>query len=368
MYKKCLLLYVLFTGMLSVASAQVSMTLQVPPTGVLLKNQLWNMLLVNSRTTSVLIRVNLVLLDAQTNQPVLSAVSAPVSLPKGGRQLQSRDLGPIQYAYNIPASRVDMDPNGLLPAGSYQACYSILNVEKVNSPMVENCISLNVDPLSPPLLNTPADEERLLTTYPQFTWLPPTPVGLFNDLSYAMIVVEVLPGQGKADAIQQNVPVNSSAYTKNLYWNYPASYRALDTAKLYAWRVVAMNSGKAVAMSEIWTFRVINNKPVAKPVEEQPYVSVKRVQDAAMATAGEVLRISYENAAADSLVNYTISSLDDPGNPVVQQGQLPLQYGQNLLKVPLRQNKQIVQNKVYLLRFTSSRNEIWSIKFTVIKK
>jgi hypothetical protein len=367
MYKKCLLFYVLFAGILS-ARAQVSMTLQVPPTGVLLKNQLWNMLVVNAGDHPVLIRVNLVLLDAQSSQPVLTAVSAPVSISKGGRQLQARDLGPIQYAYNIPASRVDMDPNGLLPAGSYQVCYSIVNVEKVNSTMVENCIALNVDPLSPPLLNTPADEERLLTSYPQFTWLPPTPIGLFNDLSYAMIVVEVLPGQGKADAIQQNIPVNSSAYTKNLYWNYPASYRALDTAKLYAWRIVAMNSGKPVAMSDIWTFKVANNKPKAKAVQEEPYVSVKRVQDAAMATAAEVLRISYENAAADSLVQYTISSLDDPGNPVVQQGALPLQYGQNLLKVPLRQNKQIVPNKVYLLRFTSSRNEIWSIKFTVTRK
>ena len=352
-------------GLLPVAHSQVSMTLQVPPSGVLLKNQLWNMVLVNSSNTNVLVRVNLVLLDVQTNQPVITATSAPVALANGVRQLQARDLGPIQYNYSIPAARVDMDPNGMLPAGRYQACYTVVNVGKGNITLVENCISMNVDPLSPPLLNTPADEERLLTPYPQFTWLPPTPVGLFNDLGYALVVVEVLPGQGKADAIQQNIPLNSSVYTKNLFWNYPASTRSLDTGKVYAWRIVAMNSGKAVAMSDIWTFKVAISKPTAAIVPETPYVEVKRAQDAAIATAGNVLRITYENAAADTTVKYTITSLEDAGNPVVQEGELHLKYGTNLLQVPLRQNKKLQQNKVYQLRFTSSRNENWTVKFTV---
>ncbi|MBS1564375.1 MAG: hypothetical protein JST39_08290, partial [Bacteroidetes bacterium] len=83
--------------------AQVSMTLQVPPVGLLVKNQLWNMLVVNSSNESMLIRVSLVLLDEKTNQPVLTAGSAPVMLPRGARQLQARDLGPIQYAYSDPA-------------------------------------------------------------------------------------------------------------------------------------------------------------------------------------------------------------------------------------------------------------------------
>lgn len=365
MYKKWVLFCWLSFFVLPLVHAQVSMTLQVPPSGVLVKNQLWNMVLVNASNSSVLVQVNLVLLDVQTNQPVITATSAPVSLNKGARQLQARDLGPVQYAYSIPASRVDMDPNGMLPAGKYQACYTVVNAQKGNITLVENCIVVNVDPLSPPLLNTPANEDKLLTSYPQFTWLPPTPVGLFNDLAYAIVVVEVLPGQGKADAIQQNIPVNSSVYTKNLFWNYPASTRSLDTGKVYAWRVVALNSGKAVSMSDIWTFRVVNARPAAAAVKEAPYVAMKLAQDAAIATAGNVLRITYDNAAADSVVKYTITSLEEAGNPVVQEGQLKLQYGPNQLQVPLRQNKRLETNKVYLFRFTSGRNENWSVKFTV---
>lgn len=366
MYKKWLLFGLLLPALLQATHAQVSMTLQVPPTGVLLKNQLWNLVLVNVENRNVLVKLNLVLLDVQTNQPVITASSAPFSLSKGARQLQARDVSPVQYAYSIPAARIDMDPNGMLPAGRYQACYTVVNVEKGNSTMVENCIAVNVDPLSPPLLNTPADEERLLTPYPQFTWLPPTPVGLFNDLSYTMVIVEVLPGQGKGDAIQQNVPVNSGVYTKNMYWNYPASFSALDAEKLYAWRVVAMNSGKAVAMSETWTFRVTAHKPVPLPAKENPYIETRRGQNAAIATAADVLRITYDNAAADTVIRYTINSLEQPGNPVVQAGQLPVQFGLNQLQIAL--TKQCIQNKLYLFRFTSSRNETWSVKFVVNTK
>ena len=241
MYKKRLILVGWLSLGFTFLQAQISMTLQVPPAGVLVKNQLWNMLLVNSGASSTTVRVQLSLLDEKNNQPVLTAISAPLLLTRGARQVQAKDLSPIQYSYNGPSFHADEDPNGLLPVGSYQACYTVMVSDKGTVVRVENCIQVNVDPLSPPLLNTPADEGLLYTPYPQFTWLPPAPVGLFNDLSYDLVVVEVLPGQGKADAIQQNIPVYSAGFVKNLYMNYPSSYRSLDTSRLYAWRIIAFS-------------------------------------------------------------------------------------------------------------------------------
>jgi len=364
MYKTRLMLYLLFLG-ITTAQAQVSMTLQVPPMGVLVKNQLWNMLLVNSGNRSVLLRINLVLLDEKTNQPVLTASTIPFLLNKGAKQLQAKDLSPIQYNYNGPAN-ADRDPNGLLPAGTYQACYTVINTEKGN-PTVENCIQLNVDPLSPPLLNTPADEGALYTAYPQFTWLPPTPVGLFNDLSYALILVEVLAGQGKADAIQQNIPVYSAGFIKNLYMNYPSSYRALDTARLYAWRIVALNNGQPTAMSDIWTFRVtVPPKPTLK-MKNSAFVALKRGLDPSIASAGGTLKLTYDNDAADTVAAYTITSLQDAGNPIVQQGQLSLRRGNNLLEVALPASAGYAGDKVYQFRLVNGRNESWTLKFTTTK-
>ncbi|MES1249175.1 MAG: hypothetical protein ABUL46_00750, partial [Chitinophaga rupis] len=129
MNKARLICYLLLLGAFS-SQAQISMTLQVPPMGVLVKNQLWNMLLVNSGSRSALLRINLVLLDEKTNQPVLTASTVPFLLNKGAKQMQAKDLSPIQYSYNGPATNADRDPNGLLPAGTYQACYSVVNSEK----------------------------------------------------------------------------------------------------------------------------------------------------------------------------------------------------------------------------------------------
>jgi hypothetical protein len=344
--------------------AQVSMTLQVPPVGVLVKNQLWNMLVVNAGNYSVLIRVNLVLLDEKTNQPVLSASSAPVLLPKGAKQLQAKDLGPVQYAYSAPAFHADGDPNGLLPAGNFQACYSVINADKQLT-MVENCIRISVEPLSPPLLNTPANEAVLPLPYMQFTWLPPTPPGIFNDLSYAFTLVEVLPGQGKADAIQQNIPVYEPGFVRNLYVNYPSSFHPLDTAKLYAWRITALNNRQPVSMSDIWTFRIASPKPPALTVQDGAWVSLKRGLEPAVASAKDLLKISYDNAAADSLAQYSVTGIDAPGNPVVQQGSIPLRYGPNLIQLPLQRNAGYEAGRIYLFRLVNGRNETWSVKFTI---
>jgi hypothetical protein len=361
MYKKNLLLCMLVLGTL-LSTAQISITLQVPPVGALVKSQLWNMLLVNSGGRSLPVRIRLTLLDEKTNQPVLTASTIPFILDKGARQIQAKDLGPIEYAYNGPAALTNHDPNGMLPVGSYQACYTVANGEGVS--VVENCILLSVDPLSPPLLNTPADEANIYTAYPQFTWLPPTPVSIFSDLSFDLVLVEVLAGQGKADAIEQNIPVYSGGFIRNPYMNYSSSYRSLDTARTYAWRIVAMNASQPVAMSDIWTFKVVvPPKPVLKS-SFVPYLTLKRGLDPSVASASKTLRFNYENVPADTAVGYTITSLSDPGNPVVQQGQLALSRGLNLLEVTLSKTAGFAEKKIYLFRFINSRNETWSVKFT----
>jgi hypothetical protein len=363
MYKKTLLICCLLMAVMA-SRAQITMTIQVPPMGVLVKNQLWNMLLVNTNNNGILVRVSLVLLDEKTNQPVLTAETIPILLNKGARQLQAKDLAPIQYTYLSPAFNADQDPNGLLPVGTYQACYTLIGLEKAAIPMAENCIQVNVDPLSPPLLNTPADEGSIYTSYPQFTWLPPTPAGIFNDLSFDLILVEVLSGQGKADAIQQNIPIYSAGFLKNLYMNYPSSYRALDTSHLYAWRIVALNNGLPTAMSDIWTFRVIvPDKPTLKK-EGDVFIELKRDLSPSLASSGPILKVTYENFTADTSCRYTITSLGDPGNPVVQQGQLPLGRGRNFLQVPLQNSGGYASKKAYLFSLVNSRKESWTVKFT----
>ena len=361
MNKKTVLL--LSIVLLSVAvRAQISMTLQVPPFGVLMKNQLWNMTLINTSNVAAAVQLGMTMIDEKTNQPVLSASVPTIIVNRGVRQIQAKDLNPIIYAYESVAI-TDRNPNGLLPVGQYRVCYTVSRGPDAGAP-IENCIELAVDPLSPPLLNTPADQAQIYTVSPQFTWLPPTPAGIFSDLSYDLVLVEVLSGQATADAIQQNVPIYSGGLIRDQYLNYATSYASLDTGRLYAWRIVAMNNGQPAAMSDIWTFRVVNPPVPSLHTTNNPYLSLKRGLDPSVAAGTANMRFNYDNAPADTAAHYTITSLSDRGNPVVQQGQLSLRRGQNLLQVTLSKTAGYDSKKIYLFQLINSRNETWTLKFT----
>lgn len=361
MKKNILLLSSIF--LLSVAArAQINLTLQVPPFGVLMKNQLWNMTLINTGNAAVAVQLGLTMVDERTDQPVLSASVPTIILNRGARQIQAKDLNPIIYTYESPAV-TDRNPNGLLPVGQYRVCYTVSRGPDAGAP-IENCIELAVDPMSPPLLNTPANEAQIYTASPQFTWLPPTPAGIFGDLSYDLVLVEVLSGQAIADAIEMNVPVYSGGLLHDPYLNYATSYASLDTGRLYAWRIVALNNGQPAAMSDIWTFRVVTPPVPSLHTINNPYLTLKRGLDPSVAVGTVNMRFNYDNVPADTVVHYTITSLSDAGNPVVQQGQLSLRRGENLLQIALSKTAGYDPKKIYLFQLFNSRNETWTVKFT----
>ncbi|WP_440135332.1 hypothetical protein, partial [Chitinophaga sancti] len=210
------------------ASAQVNMTVQLPPTGVMQKAQLWNILLVSGAASPIRVRVELRITDSQTNQPVLTGASRIISLSRGAKQLQVADVSPIDYEYLSHTS--DRNVNGLLMAGTYTACYSVFLLSgDASSLIAEDCLPFAVEPVSPPLLNNPADQSVVEGNLPQFTWIPPAPVTIFSDLNYDFTIVEVRKGQSAAEAMQVNIPVYRTGHLKDQFLNYPVSAIALDT-------------------------------------------------------------------------------------------------------------------------------------------
>lgn len=344
-----------------VAHAQVSITLQVPPNGVLQKNQLWNLVMVSSSTTAINVSIDLTLVNTRNNQPVLTAETRTLTLTKGARQVKTEDVSPIKYTYLSAVA--DRNPNGLLPIGSFTACYtvSVLGHEgKVV--LAEDCVPVEVEPLNPPLLNMPADGAAIETVYPQFNWLPPAPLNLFSNLNYDLKLVEVLKGQSPLQAIQQNIPVYS-VNARDLFNNYPASNKALDTGRLYAWRIVAKDNSEFAGQSETWTFRVAG-KAIKTTVKDESYYKLKKGNESAYAICTGMLKMEYTNDANDPSVNYSIIDLGNAKSPLVKQGTFKLNYGQNLIDLSLA--RELVNGKRYLLQLENSRNEKWGITFTYI--
>ena len=341
-------------------TAQVSMTVQLPPAGVIMKAQLWNIVLVSASTRPVDVRIAIRVSDAQTNQPLFTGITRSISLKKGAKQLQLADVMPVQYEYL--SATTDRSVNGLLSAGNFLACYTLIvesGGDKGGDQPGEDCIPFTIEPLSPPLLNSPADQSVLDTKLPQFTWLPPAPLNMFSDLNYEMILTEVHTGQSAQESVQQNIPVYRAPYLKNIFVNYPSGGLALDTGRNYAWTVIAKNGPQFAAQTEIWTFR-IKGVSVNERAYEEAYVQLKRELDGAATTSTGTLQFAYNNEAGDAAVKYEIVALDE-GNKVVQNGELTLKPGANLLQLKLGRNLNAKQH--YLFRLLNKRQERWQIKF-----
>ncbi|MBO9730127.1 MAG: hypothetical protein J7623_15925 [Chitinophaga sp.] len=345
--------------------AQVSMTVQLPPAGVLLKAQLWNVVLVSAYERSVNVRITMRLMDARTNQPVLTGITRDIPLTKGARQLQAGDLMPIQYEYLSPA--IDRSVNGFLAAGNYLACYSLVVAgDKDGNQPGEDCIPFVSEPVSPPLLNSPAHQSELLTFLPQFTWLPPAPLNMFSDLNYEMILTEVHNGQSPEEAIQQNIPVLRVPRLKNIFVNYPSGAVQLDTANTYAWSVIARNGNLFAAQTEVWTFRVKGNGNSADR-EHGAYVQLRKELDGSVMNGSRSLQVGYNNETADSTIAYELISLDN-SNKVVYSGKLAVRRGTNYLDVPLEKRRGLHTGQLYLFRLQNSREEYWQVKFIYTKE
>lgn len=340
--------------------AQVSMTVQLPPVGVLVKPQLWNMVLVNAGTRPTGVRVLLRLSDANTTQPVLTAVTRTVMLSPGANQLQEKDLAPVQYEYLMMTT--DRRPEGMLSPGSYLACYSVvIDGDKAGTPATEDCIPFTVEPLSPPLLNMPANASVLDHRLPQFTWIPPAPLQLFTDLNYELVVAEVRETQSAAEAIQSNIPVYRVPALRQVFAAYPSGGVPLDTGRTYAWTVKAYNGRQFAAQTEIWTFRL--NSKALSPEYNSPYVSLKREVDGVVTNCGNTLRFAYTNETGESAVRYSVISLDN-GNREIMSGTVPLRPGSNLLELKLRKSGKLKSGAYYALILQNSRDERWRMNFT----
>jgi len=361
MYKKALLIALCVAGTL-VGRAQVAMALQVPPTGVMQKPQLWNMALVYSGTAPVSVYISLTLLNASDNTPLMTATSRSIPLTRGTRQINATDVAPVQYNYLSSLFNIDRDPNGFLPIGNFKACYIVYLNGDSRSELAEDCIPVEVQPLSPPQLNLPADTATLEVAYPQFNWLPPTPLNLFSNLGYDMLVVEVSPGQSPYEAIQQNVPVYNISDYKSLVHVYPASNKGFDTGHVYAWRVIAKNEGQFVAQSEVWTFTIAPLKKQALTVASGNYILLNNSNGSAGVNSIVPGNLGIKYYSFDKAHTTTISFLDADGT-VIQTITERLVYGDNFLAYPL--DSRFEKGKVYTILITDLNNKPHTALFSI---
>ena len=363
MKQKLLLMVGLIMGMY--LQAQVVMTLQLPPLGLTIKPQLWNMSVINTTGVSMVGQIQMVMTDAGTGHTVLTATTPTFILPTGVKNLTAAAVAPVTYTAGSGYT-IDGNPNGFLPVGVYNICYTLTRwTNDVSEQLADECVTAEIEPISPPQLIQPADSDRVIARRPFFTWMPPTPYNSFSNLLYDWVLVEVQPTQSAANAIQQNVPVFLQSNLSFTSLQYPLSMSELDTGKLYAWRVTAKNNLSPIANSEVWSFKIQQfTTDTFHGVNKGFYVQLRRSPDASYAISGDNLRFLYQHELNSSSVQIKLTDISKPAQQDVELDSttLAVKYGTNYLDLDVSKIN-LVNRHMYLLTITNDRKEYWYLKF-----
>ncbi len=336
--------------------AQITINIVQPPAGMINKDQLWNMVLTNNTNTTYDVTILLSLKDAVTGQSVLSAGTRAMQLPKGVKVLALQDIQPVQYNYGAS------DIGNFLPLGSYIACYTVNRYgHELMEAIATECVRINITPLSPPLLNMPSNKSVLQTPVPQFSWIPPAPMNMFNNLSYDVSVAEVLEGQSAIEAVQYNTPVYVSSNVKAPYENYPSTYSRLQPGKTYAWRVTARNGDNYATATEAWTFTIAGDSTKTNPVSIS-YIALNKNhgEQGVNYITGNELRIKYYSfdKTHQSVVRFL-----DTEKKIIQEVKQTITYGDNYLVFKL--NHLYRTGRVYFIEITDQQKSTITASFSI---
>lgn len=354
-------------------TGQILVTSQLPQGGINLKSQLWNITLTNAGVTADRVRISMLVTDRNKGLPVFSAETGVISLLPGVKLLQEKDVQPIVYKIINHNYNVDLAPNGFLPAGNFDVCYTVLrkNVGETGSSVAEDCSLIQVEPLNPPLLMIPEDLAVIDGQRPFFTWLPPAPMQMFNRLTYDFKLVDVRSRQSPEAALQQQLPLlyKTGILTNN--FAYPASAAHLDTGKNYAWQIIAVNNGVPLASSEIWTFRLKRQvEDMPKGDDGLPYYKLQQGENSGYFLCSGVLKIVYENRGNDTTASIRVFDITQKikkeitTTPLVQT----LKNGENFISYDLSDNTSPVHKHLYLIELINSKGELWTARFEYRKQ
>lgn len=337
--------------------AQITINLQIPPGGIVPKDQLWNLILSNNSQETIQASIKMNLQNALSGEILLSGNTGHFTIGKGIKVLTVRDIQPVIYN----TAEKEFQKN-YLPMGSYIVCYQIYyNGQKGEEIIGEECTKLNIDPLSPPLLNTPSDRSTIDNPYPQFSWTPPTSVELFSNLNYEIIVTEILEGQSGAEAVQYNSPIYWRDNIRQTFESYPSTYKALEKNKTYAWQIVAKNEQQYAIKTDVWTFN-LNQSSNNFLLKGNEYVLLENSIKGIYNIAKDTLRVKY--FSYDAPYETVIFISDEKGN-IIRSSKKKVKQGDNYFELDIKRG--FAEKKIYKVRINTALGKQQSLTFRISK-
>jgi len=298
---------------------------------------------------------------------VVLAKSAHTVVQPGANRFNSSNLRLIQKKYRNKDFGMFEERNGYLPTGSYtvciamkcadQECLSFTGLYEVKDQQIFDCkesFSINPTPL---LLALPLDEAELETKRPNFSWIPPMPIGTDPGISYRFTLIELREKQRAETGIRRNRPIYQQAGLRTINLPYPAELEDLEVGKQYAWQVEAILGETPVQTSEVWEFEIVEEEQEVFPM---PYVRLKRTDDEVYNTFSE-LNFIYTQEGPSKTLDYSITSLSGTGLGL-NLPKLDQNFGENFYKIDLT-SLGLEHKEYYVLVVKDDKGKVYRLKF-----
>lgn len=362
--KKVSLLAVLFFSQLTI-SGQILLIPEVQSGGVVMKQQLFSLVINNLSGNIKKASLHVSITDRISSQVVLEANSGLLIINPGVKRIAYQDLSPIQFAVSAIGFSDIRQLSQPLPVGEYLICYRLIEVEAtMRDALASECVQIIAEPLSPPQLIQPGNTDVIKELRPVLSWTPPSPVHMFNNLSYDIILTSINDKQSPEEAVQRNIPVMTTSSFNNSIL-YPSSFNNLEKGKNYAWQVVAKDAGRFGGKSEVWTFTIMPDS-VTNIIASSPYVRLKRDNTEVTVLHQGALKMEYFNTGADSIAKVEVYQANEKsrGRKPIMSITLPLSAGQNYLEYHFGRRIRLNEGEVYEVKLINGNKEYWLMKFT----
>jgi hypothetical protein len=360
--KRSLILLLTLTLATGHVRAQVVIIPEIQNSGIILKQQLWSVVINNLSGNSTKAVLSVAITDKISSQSLMQSTSNVFILNPGVKRVTYNDLAPLNYSFTSIGFSIDKQLTQPLPVGEYLVCYNLVDASKQQI-LATECVKVIAEPLSPPQLIQPENNSTIKDPRPVLTWTPPSPVQMFSSLSYLVIVSPLFEKQSPQEALQRNIPIMTTTSANNSLL-YPPSFTNLEAGKTYVWQVAAQDAGRYGGKSEVWKFTVMPDS-VAKIISMAPYVKLSQRSDEATVLHQGILKIEYFNSLADSIVNVSVYKIS-PGNSRGRQNfsfQMKIKAGQNLLEYDINRKIRLDETAVYEVTLVNAKKEKWQMKF-----
>lgn len=283
-----------------------------------------------------------------------------VSLEKGVNIFTSAEKNTAQFVYGADPISMAFKNTNILTPGIYSFCVKVS--DDMGKVAVYSCSEIQILGFTLPVLQTPFNGEQIQTPLPLFTWSPVMPATIY-DLNYK---IEIWP-TGKTDAIKGGVNVYESN-VKLTTMPYNEGLPQLQTGVNYSWIISAYSGDYYLGSSTVWKFS-IGNTILAKEAEEEED-AFKIVGDHTLNAdylAENILRISYDNNANDSLMSYIIYHHDSLSSPIEELPEIVLKNGKNLINLDLFNTNKFISNERYTMEIYDGNDKKYYFNFNYVE-